>query len=108
VKVKEGRWGLQPAKSIINRNAAATYLRDTAANGRIPEAAELLTDRLGFEVKPRTLQAYLDGHNVPPAEIRLGLAELLDRDPAQCWTADVLAATYVGPRGFGSSGAPTP
>jgi hypothetical protein len=99
VKVKQGRWGLQPAKAMINRYADTTYLPDNLT-GRIPEAAELLTDRLGFEVKPRTLQAYLDGHNVPPAEIRLGLAELLNRDPAVCWTPELLAATYVGPRGF--------
>jgi hypothetical protein len=102
VKVKEGRWGRQPAKAMINRYAATTYLPDNST-GRIPEAAAMLTERLGFEVKPRTLQAYLDGHNVPPAEIRLGLAELLNRDPAECWTPDVLAATYVGPRGFGAN-----
>jgi hypothetical protein len=102
VKVKEGRWGLQPAKALINRHAASTYLPDTAATGRIPEAAELLSERLGVAVVPRTLQSYLDGQAVPPAEIRLGLAEVLDRAPEECWTSAVLAATYVGPRGFGA------
>ncbi len=98
---KRSRYGIQPAKGMLNGWANTPFQRNNR-NGRIARASRLLSERLGVEVKARTLQAYLDGHNLPPAEIRLGVAELFGCDPAECWTREVLAATYVGPRGFPS------
>jgi len=53
------------------------------------------------DVEPGTLLAWLHGRNISPAEYKIRLAELLCVPIEECWTPEVLAAAYVGPRGGG-------
>ncbi len=97
----ETRWGRQPAWEALRRWADAESFDTATDREALSLAARYLSADTGREVKPQTLRAWLDGYNTPPAEIKIGLAEVLCVAPADCWTADVLAATYCGPRGFG-------
>lgn len=99
MRAQSGTYGTQPAKGIINRNSKHDFMPRDGRAGRIVRTARLLGEVLGREVKAGTLQAWLDGRNLPPAEVKIGLAQLLGVEIERCWTPEVLAATYVGPRG---------
>ena len=97
----ETRWGQQPAWEPFRRWAEDECFDAATDREALSLAARYLSADTGREVKPQTLRAWIDGYNMPPAEIKLGLAEILGVEPEDCWTPAVLAATYAGPRGFG-------
>lgn len=94
--------GPQPALALINPPKLAPA-GGWKRGGRIPLVSRALSRLLGFEVNEKTLVGYLNGTNQPPAEVLLGLAEVLDVEITDCWTAETIAANYVGPRGFAIS-----
>lgn len=96
---KSGRYGIQPAKRFLVSRSTFAMTDSRGGIRRLPTVAATLSEIVGWEVRPRTLRAWLDGFACPPAEIKLGLAALLGLEPDECWTPFVLASVYTGPRG---------
>ena len=99
-------WGNQPCKrgrpSMLVPNSGGYPEAGYGVSGYpspLPAVCEQLSALVGFEVSPRRLRAWIDGCSVPPAEIKLGLAQVLGMEPEECWTQAVMEATYSGPRG---------
>lgn len=100
---KAGRYGIQPCKRLIVGIRSTLTMHSSSSGGRpgtgVPALAARLSELVGWEVRPRTLRAWLDGYAIPPAEVKLGVAQVLGVPVEKCWTPEVLAATYSGPRG---------
>jgi hypothetical protein len=103
---KSGRYGIQPAKRVLVSRSTLAMTDSRGGIRRLPQVAATLSDIVGWEVRPRTLRAWLDGFACPPAEIKLALAAVLGLEPKDCWTPYVLASTYTGPRGKSTRTAP--